>query len=67
MVPEREHGVGIDVCADHGVWLDHGELETIVLKLTARAGRRRRREVERARRGGKISGALWGWWSLFSD
>jgi len=64
---EREHGVEIEVCEEHGVWLDAGELDTIVLKLTARAGRRRRREVDAARRRGKVSGARWGWWSLLGE
>ena len=67
MEHEREHGVEIDVCEEHGVWLDAGELETIVLKLKARAGRQRRRAVDSARRRGKVSGAFWGWWSLLGE
>lgn len=67
MEHEREHGVEIDVCEGHGVWLDAGELEAIVLKLKARAGRQRRRAVDSARRRGKVSGAFWGWWSLLGE
>lgn len=64
---ERESGVSVDVCRDHGVWLDAGELETIVARLRSRLGRKSRRHVREARRSGKIDGALWGWWSLLGD
>ena len=30
MVVEDLHGITLDVCRNHGVWLDSGELETIV-------------------------------------
>lgn len=29
MNSENEFGIAIDVCDDHGVWLDHGELEAL--------------------------------------
>lgn len=39
----REHNVGIDACAAHGVWLDSGELELIV----RRSSENTRRVAER--------------------
>ncbi|HET6429919.1 MAG TPA: zf-TFIIB domain-containing protein [Phycisphaerae bacterium] len=60
-------GVSIDACNDHGVWLDRGELPAMIAKV--RAGKRisRTTEIRRARREGKMSGALFGAWSLLWD
>ena len=67
LVAERKHDIEVDVCEEHGIWLDAGELETVVGRLNMRAIRRRRRSERSARRSGKMSGALWGWWSLLGD
>lgn len=32
MASEKREGVLIDVCVDHGVWLDKGELESVLLR-----------------------------------
>lgn len=67
MRTEREEGVTIDHCPEHGIWLDAGELEEIVRRIKSRARRRRKREVKRARDSGKRTGAMFGWWSLLFD
>lgn len=64
---EAKKGVAIDVCDEHGMWLDQGELDTVILKLQARMGRRHRRRVASARREGKMAGSVFGWWSLLFD
>jgi len=64
MQVEQFSGVPIDVCRDHGLWLDVGELPTILAQ--ARSGERRRRlhEIREARQKGKVSGTIFGIWSL---
>ena len=67
MVEETEYGVSLDVCKDHGVWLDQGELPRIVSFI--RSGNRSlsRRAIKKAKHQGKISALLWGVFSLLSD
>jgi Zn-finger nucleic acid-binding protein len=64
---ERKKNVSIDVCPEHGIWLDKGELESIISAINSRARRGRRDAVRRAKRDGKVQGAFWGWWSLLGD
>ncbi len=64
---DAKSGVSIDVCPEHGIWLDAGELDAIVKKIRAQHLRMKSRQVREARRSGKVSGALWGWWSLLGD
>ena len=64
---EKKNRISIDVCPDHGIWLDEGELEAIVTAVRSRGKRRQRSAVRDARRKGKMQGAFWGWWSLLSD
>jgi Zn-finger nucleic acid-binding protein len=56
--------VEIDVCEDHGVWLDRGELEAIVRRVEShealRGRARAREESKRASYRGKVSGWLLG-------
>ena len=60
--------VQIDVCEEHGVWLDVGELGRVIQRAKARgyefAGETYEPAIEEARRDGKLSGALLGFWSL---
>ena len=67
MVVEFEHGVHVDVCNQHGIWLDRGELRSIASLI--RSGERisRSRAVKEARRNGKLSGTVFGVWSLMFD
>jgi len=64
---DSRNGITIDVCDEHGIWLDSGELDTVLMRLRGRLGRRSRKQVTSARRSGKVSGAVWGWWSLLFD
>jgi Zn-finger nucleic acid-binding protein len=64
---EARDGIAVDVCDEHGIWLDRGELQSIVTRLHSRLGRRHRRQVESARKGGTLSGALFGWWAVLFD
>jgi Zn-finger nucleic acid-binding protein len=60
-------GVAIDKCGDHGLWFDRGEYE----KLNSTKWRKQHRMIrlasDRAKRDGKMQGALLGWLSLFFD
>ncbi len=64
---ESRRGVSVDVCDEHGMWLDRGELDQILMRLESRLTARRSSDVSSARRSGKMSGALFGWWSLLFD
>jgi Zn-finger nucleic acid-binding protein len=52
MYVEKKSNVSIDVCADHGIWLDRGELDAIVMAARKRGRRRQRSAVKEARRKG---------------
>lgn len=62
----KRDGVEVDLCADHGVWLDDGELKLLVRKAR-RSGRGPRGEVARARRRGVLRGLFWGVWALLDE
>ena len=75
MTVEHEENICIDVCGEHGIWLDKGELPAIVAAIQRREDRkgrrkqrvRRDRELREARRKGKLQGAFFGFWSLLFD
>ena len=67
MKVESMHGIQIDTCVEHGVWLDTGELLTVIGRVRAKAGAAKVEAIRRARRDGKVSGALLGVWSLLLD
>ena len=60
MALESRFNVIVDVCREHGIWLDKGELPRIIDRIQCH----QRVAIRKARRDGKVSGALWGWWSL---
>lgn len=64
MRPETYFGETIEACADHGIWLDKGELETIVGLARNASPAIRQQALEEARRRGKLQGAMFGVWSL---
>jgi Zn-finger nucleic acid-binding protein len=59
-------GAAVDVCNAHGIWLD-GELPAILAARGDGQWRRRLADLQRARRDGKVAGALLGMWSLLLD
>lgn len=70
MIVEQMSGVNIDVCAQHGVWLDRGELPRILNQSATTNSQMRRRHAEAirtAKQDGKIGGMIFGAWSLLSD
>ena len=60
-------GKHMQVESMHGVQLDTGELVTVVGRVRAKAGAAKVEAIRRARRDGKVSGALLGVWSLLLD
>jgi Zn-finger nucleic acid-binding protein len=62
-----DYGVHLDFCEDHGIWLDAGEMPRMLSRI--RAGERvsSKSAVRKARREGKMSGTLFGVWSLMFD
>ena len=64
---EQNRGVSIDVCTAHGVWLDNGELQEITGRIARSYRRINDTAVKDARQKGKMSGALFGFWSLLGD
>ncbi len=62
----KRDGVEVDICKEHGVWLDDGELQ-VVLSKARRRGRGTRGSVARARRRGVIKGLFWGVWAFLDE
>ena len=54
MIVEKQQGVAVDLCKEHGIWLDVGELPTII--SCVRAGERfdRMEAIRSANRLGKL-------------
>ncbi|HUQ16363.1 MAG TPA: zf-TFIIB domain-containing protein [Candidatus Saccharimonadales bacterium] len=69
MKTKTVNSVEVDVCQEHGLWLDKGELERIM--STSRRGYHQiqrsviRRRVSDARSTGRYEGIFFGWLSLF--
>jgi len=65
MIKRSSYGaVEFDLCQDHGVWLDKGELKRLVEGFEADE-RLQREETSEARRSGRLEGSFLGLWSLF--
>lgn len=64
---EMMSGAEIDVCPDHGVWLDRGELPKILRRSSSIARPSQVEAIRKARRDGKTSGIIFGVWSLLFD
>jgi len=67
MLLEDQYGVQIDVCPAHGIWLDRGELSAIAGRIRSGEKISRSRAIRQAKKDGKMSGAMFGVWSLFFD
>ena len=64
---EAHGSVNVDVCPAHGLWLDNGELGAILSRNTTTRTVSVRRRIQQPKRDGKVSGALFGVWSLLWD
>ena len=64
---EVEYGVQVDVCEEHGIWLDRSELRAIAKWIRSGERMSRINAVKKARRDGKLSGTMFGAWSLMFD
>ena len=60
MGAEEEFGVTIDVCRRHGIWLDVGELPTIIDRIRAGARLAGAQAIREARTQGKLGGMFLG-------
>ncbi|MBN2712948.1 MAG: zf-TFIIB domain-containing protein [Planctomycetes bacterium] len=60
-------GVNVDLCAEHGVWLDNGELESIVRKIKGYEKRRASSAAKKAKSEGKRDALALGWLSLLFE
>ena len=67
LAPTTVKGITVDACEDHGIWLDNGELSSILARQRRSMSNSKRSAVSRARKDGKVSGALFGWMSLLFD
>jgi Zn-finger nucleic acid-binding protein len=63
----ENRGVVIDVCDDHGVWLDRGELENLVARSKEKSREIFRKHAHSAKRKGKLEYLFWGPLSLLVD
>jgi Zn-finger nucleic acid-binding protein len=61
------HGIDIDVCDDHGMWLDVGELERIAFKKYQKGHRKRQAKLSRIRNKARWEGIVRGLSSLNRD
>lgn len=61
MVAETQRSITLDYCPSHGIWLDNGELQALIRSAK---GKITMMDVRRAKREGKVAGALFGVWSL---
>jgi Zn-finger nucleic acid-binding protein len=72
MTIELSYGISFDVCGDHGVWLDRGELDAIIARI--RRGERisRTQAIREARKAGlhegnRIAGPIMSLFLLMGD
>ena len=67
MIVERNHGTAVDVCRAHGMWFDLGELPRLLDHIEAGNQANLEDAIADARHSGKVSGMLFGAWSLLFD
>jgi Zn-finger nucleic acid-binding protein len=60
MVVEQVLRTKVDVCEGHGLWLDEGELESIITRLRKNRALIKDAAAKSARKQGKILGWLFG-------
>jgi Zn-finger nucleic acid-binding protein len=66
MTQQIQEGVAVDVCEEHGIWLDKGELPRIISHIRERGHEVRRaamwRTYEQGKKEGRVEGVWWGFW-----
>ncbi len=67
MLVEIIRDAKVDVCQQHGIWLDNGELPAIIARASSIDAASRLNALRQAKRDGKICGALFGLWSFLMD
>lgn len=67
MSPSCEYGITLDVCEEHGIWFDRGELQAIVSSIRSNDLVSGREAIEKAKREGKLDAMFLGSWSLLLD
>jgi Zn-finger nucleic acid-binding protein len=67
MTTETRNKVSIDGCAQHGIWLDRGELEKIVSGVKIASRRKGRIARKDAKTRGRYEGIFFGWMALMWD
>jgi Zn-finger nucleic acid-binding protein len=63
MKRELAQGVTVDVCDEHGIWLDKGELPRIIERIRERSHEVRRIAMQRTYEQGKSDSLWWGFWT----
>ena len=63
----RKGTLQLDVCDDHGIWLDKGELEELIRRGRLGEATRRHFAVERSKESARLSGWLLGPLSFLFD
>jgi Zn-finger nucleic acid-binding protein len=64
---ERIHQIPVDVCPQHGIWFDRGEVAAFERRIKAGERLTTSEAVATARKEGKISGWWFGLFSLLVD
>ena len=64
---ETMSGIKIDVCGDHGVWLDRGELPNILSSVDASHRKSTVKAIRKAKEEGKKAQMVFGVWSFLFD
>jgi Zn-finger nucleic acid-binding protein len=66
MTRQFQEGVAVDVCEEHGIWLDKNQLPRIISRIRERGHEVRRAAMQRTYEEGKKEGreeaAWWGFW-----
>jgi Zn-finger nucleic acid-binding protein len=63
----EQHGIHVDVCNDHGMWLDRGELPAMIARIQAGKTVSRKQSLEKARGDNALAAAMFGAWWLLLD
>lgn len=63
----QQHGVHVDVCDAHGVWLDRRELPAMIARIRAGETISRRQATDTANGDDVLAASMLGVWSLLID